>query len=173
MLRRPSLMKNHPIMRLNFWQPRETPLFTSGSWILLLQILRVTFDISQLPPKRPLLTAIFKRPSLWLCLRRRGQLLRQCHLRFTSNLIWSITDDIITHWAFFFLFRWWWWGGGQWNFILAVPDRSIIMIIINRASPSRSCSASALCPLQQKANVLKGWFLSPWAYWNHVNAICA
>lgn len=52
-------------------------------------------------------------------------------------------------------------GGGQWNFILAVPDRSIIMIIINRASPSRSCSASALCPLQQKANVLKGWFLSP------------
>lgn len=52
-------------------------------------------------------------------------------------------------------------GGGQWNFILAVPDQSIIMIIINRASPSRSCSASALCPLQQKANVLKGWFLSP------------
>lgn len=112
MLRRPSLiMKNHPIMRLNFWQPRETPLFTSGSWILLLQILRVTFDICQLPPKRPLLTAIFKRPSLWFCLRRRGQLLRQCHLRFTSNLIWSITDDIITHWAFFFLFLWWWWWG--------------------------------------------------------------
>lgn len=31
-----------------------------------------------------------------------------------------------------------------------------------------------LCVLRsEKANVLKGWFLSPCAYWNHVNAICA
>lgn len=110
MLRRPSLiMKNYPIMRLNFWQPRETPLFTSGSWILLLQILRVTFDICQLPPKRPLLTAILKGPvSGYAC---GGGVSFYDSVTSGSNLIWSITDDIITHWAFFFLFLWWWWGG--------------------------------------------------------------
>lgn len=71
-----------------------------------------------------------------------------------SNPVGAITDDITADRGTF--------GPVEFHFQIR-PDWSIIkyVLLFFCLSFPCSCSVSALCPPQQKANALKGWFLSP------------
>lgn len=71
-----------------------------------------------------------------------------------SNPVGVITDDISTDRGTL--------GPVEFHFQIG-PDWSIIkyVLLFSFLFFPCSCSVSALCPPQQKANALKGWFLSP------------